>query len=277
MGLLRDETSEKLDVLPPLTTPPSTPPLVDSENTTVKISSDCNSDPTLASASSENKNQITPSKQNQDYKKNISENALLIREYLSTKLAAVTDMMEQGLGLVTPHNGPRDFTQHNIPINNNEFKENHAAQIMSHLLKVRQEMALNMSKDSDSDRQTESPGHISDNDIIEEDKDEPMNLQQNGRSSAVGSGSDGETSPASPSSDAGMSTSSAKDQKASRLENIVGGLARSTSSPLPPQGCKKRKLYQPVQHDAAETEAEHADLKENTFKHEEPEQKKLKD
>ena len=41
---------------------------------------------------------------------------------------------------------------------------------MSHLLKVRQEMALNMSKDSDSDRHTESPGHISDNDIIEEDK-----------------------------------------------------------------------------------------------------------
>merc|ERR1712117_302282 len=125
-------------------------------------------------------------------------------------------MMEQGLGLVTPHNGPRDFTQHNIPINNNEFKENHAAQIMSHLLKVRQEMALSMSKDSDSDRQTESPGHISDNDIVEEEKDEPINLHQNGRSSAAGSGSDGETSPASPSSDAGMSTSSAKEQKASR-------------------------------------------------------------
>eukprot|EP00090_Calanus_glacialis_P046987 TRINITY_DN9510_c0_g1_i1.p1 TRINITY_DN9510_c0_g1~~TRINITY_DN9510_c0_g1_i1.p1 ORF type:complete len:906 (-),score=219.41 TRINITY_DN9510_c0_g1_i1:1251-3563(-) len=132
-------------------------------------------------------------------------------------------------------------------------------------------MALNMSKDSDSDRQTESPGHISDNDIIEEDKDEPINLHQNGRSSAVGSGSDGETSPASPSSDAGMSTSSAKEQKASRLENIVGGLARSTSSPLPPQGCKKRKLYQPVQHDVNDDET-----KENEMQ-EEPEQKRMKD
>merc|ERR1712066_778386 len=107
--------------------------------------------------------------------------------------------------------GPRDFSQHSLPINNNDLKENHAAQIMSHLLKVRQEMALNMSKDSDSDRHTESPGHISDNDIIEEEKEEPINLHQNGRSSAAGSGSDGETSPASPSSDAGMSTSSAKD------------------------------------------------------------------
>ena len=273
-SLLRDETSEKLDVLPPLTTPPTTPPLVDSDITTkVKISSDCNSDPSQVSAASDNNNHTTPSnnKLNQDYNKNITENALLIREYLSSKLAAVTDMMEQGLGLVNPHNGPRDFTQHSLPINNNEFKENHAAQIMSHLLKVRQEMALNMSKDSDSDRQTESPGHISDNDIIEEEKDEPINLHQNGRSSAAGSGSDGETSPASPSSDAGMSTSSAKDQKASRLENIVGGLARSTSSPLPPQGCKKRKLYQPVQHDVNDDE-----IKENVMK-EEPEQKRMKD
>merc|ERR1712012_983252 len=94
----------------------------------------------------------------------------------------------------------------------------------------------------------------------------------NGRSSVAGSGSDGEASPASPSSDAGNSTSSNKEQKASRLENIVGGLARSTSSPLPPQGCKKRKLYQPVQHDVADEE-----MKEKVEKQEEPEQKKLKD
>ena len=267
-GLLRDETSTKLDVAPPLTTPPSTPPLVDSENIKVKISSECISDPSHVSTASENKIQKSPEKA-QNRNTNISENALLIREYLSTKLAAVTDMMEQGLGLVAQHSGPRDFSQQHLPINNNEFKENHAAQIMSHLLKVRQEMALNMSKDSDSDRQTESPGH-SDNDIIEEDKDEPINLHQNGRSSAAGSGSDGETSPASPSSDAGNSTSSAKEQKVSRLENIVGGLARSTSSPLPPQGCKKRKLYQPVQHDVKE-EGKGTDIQE------EPDQKRMKD
>ena len=270
---LRDETSAQLDVLPPLSTPPSTPPLVDkSENTKVKIaSSDCV--PSETSHHSTDRPQLsTITQSNPDFSQNINKNALLIREILSSKLAAVTDMMEQGFGLVaTAHNTVRDFSQHSLPINNNELKDNHAAQIMSHLLKVRQEMALNMSKDSDSDRHTESPGHISDNDIIEEDKEEPINLHQNGRTSAGGSGSDGETSPASPSSDAGNSTSSAKDQKASRLENIVGGLARSTSSPLPPQGCKKRKLYQPVQHDVAEDE-----LKENE-KMEEPEQKKMKD
>ena len=281
-SLLRDETSEKLDVLPPLSTPPTTPPLVDSENTKVKtICSESNSDPTNTSAASDNNknnnnNRNQPSSpsiinKNSVFGENISKNALLIRELLSNKLAAVTDMMEQGFGLMA-HGGPRDFSQHSLPINNNDLKENHAAQIMSHLLKVRQEMALNMSKDSDSDRHTESPGHISDNDIIEEEKDEPINLHQNGRSSAAGSGSDGEASPPSPSSDAGNSTSSNKEQKASRLENIVGGLARSTSSPLPPQGCKKRKLYQPVQHDVNEDE-----IKENKVKHEEPEQKKLKD
>ena len=282
-SLLRDETSEKLDVLPTLiSTPPTTPPapLVDSENSTVKkiSSSDCNSDPIHAiSAASDNNNKnqqqhnsqtITNNNKTQEY---FSKNALLIRELLSSKLAAVTDMMEQGFGLVAAHNGPRDFSQHSLPINNNELKENHAAQIMS-FLKARQEMALNMSKDSDSDRHTESPGHISDNDITEEEKDEPINLHQNGRSSVAGSGSDGEASPASPSSDAGNSTSSNKEQKASRLENIVGGLARSTSSPLPPQGCKKRKLYQPVQHDVADEE-----MKEKVEKQEEPEQKKLKD
>merc|ERR1719150_1442899 len=125
-------------------------------------------------------------------------------------------MMEQGFGLVAAHNGPREFSQHpHLPINNNDLKEN-AAQIMSHLLKVRQEMALNMSKDSDSDRHTESPGH-SDNDIVEaEEKEEPINLHQHT------SGSDGgSSSPASPSSDAGQSSGSAKEQKASRLENIV--------------------------------------------------------
>jgi len=204
-----------------------------------------------------------------------SENAtLLIREFLNSKLAAVTEMMEQGLGLIPP----RDFSQtgHFPPsINNNDFSKesSHAATIMS-LLKVRQEMALNMSKDSsDSDRQSnDSPtGHIS---FEEDDKDVAMDLQHNGRSPIC---SDGEVSPASPSSDAGMSTSSNKDPKVSRLENIVGGLSRSTSSPVPPaQGCKKRKLYQPVQHDGHEDEEKHGNVSGSIPNEEEPEEKKIK-
>jgi len=157
--------------------------------------------------------------------------------------------------------GPRDFSQHMPAINNNEFvKENQHAALISHMLKMQ---ALNMSKDSDSDRHTESPTHS------EDEKEEPINLEHNGRSS----GSDGETSPASPSSDAGMSTSSAKDQKASRLENIVGSLGRSTSSPLPAQGANKRKLYQPVREttDLEETKEVVKD------EEEEPEQKRMKD
>jgi len=120
-----------------------------------------------------------------------------------------------------------------------------------------------MSKDSDSDRHTESPTHS------EDEKEEPINLEHNGRSS----GSDGETSPASPSSDAGMSTSSAKDQKASRLENIVGSLGRTTSSPLPAQGANKRKLYQPVRETTELEETKEVVEEEE----EEPEQKKMKD
>jgi len=157
--------------------------------------------------------------------------------------------------------GPRDFSQHMPAINNNEFvKENQHAALISHMLKMQ---ALNMSKDSDSDRHTESPTHS------EDEKEEPINLEHNGRSS----GSDGETSPASPSSDAGMSTSSAKDQKASRLENIVGSLGRTTSSPLPAQGANKRKLYQPVRETTELEETKEVVEEEE----EEPEQKKMKD
>ena len=85
---------------------------------------------------------------------------MLIREIISSKL---TDMMEQGLGLVAQ--GPRDFSQHMPAINNNEFvKENQHAALISHMLKMQ---ALNMSKDSDSDRHTESPTHS------EDEKEEP--------------------------------------------------------------------------------------------------------
>merc|ERR1712223_1279646 len=263
----RDELpSWKEDLSPPLnhSTPPSTPPtLVDSELTKKVKSSECLSDPPPpphSSAENNNNNQQEPNNPEKNSEsnreRNISENALLIREIISSKL---TDMMEQGLGLVAQ--GPRDFSQHMPAINNNEFvKENQHAALISHMLKMQ---ALNMSKDSDSDRHTESPTHS------EDEKEEPINLEHNGRSS----GSDGETSPASPSSDAGMSTSSAKDQKASRLENIVGSLGRTTSSPLPAQGANKRKLYQPVRETTELEETKEVVEEEE----EEPEQKKMKD
>merc|ERR1711963_623718 len=221
MGLRDELPSGKEDLSPPLnhSTPPSTPPtLVDSELTKKVKSSECLSDPPPpphSSAENNNNNQQEPNNPEKNSEsnreRNISENALLIRE------------------------------------------------IISHMLKMQ---ALNMSKDSDSDRHAESPTHS------EDEKEEPINLEHNGRSS----GSDGETSPASPSSDAGMSTSSAKDQKASRLENIVGSLGRTTSSPLPAQGANKRKLYQPVRET---TELE--ETKEVVEEEEEPEQKKMKD
>ena len=117
-------------------------------------------------------------------------------------------------------------------------------------------MALNMSKDSDSDRHTDSPTHHTDSpthhsDDTDNEKEEPINLHNSSEGRQSAAGSDPDHSPASPSSDTGNSTGSAKEQKASRLENIVGGLARTGSSPLPTQGCKKRKLYQPIQHDTS--------------------------
>merc|ERR1712226_929967 len=95
----------------------------------------------------------------------------------------------------------------------------------------------------------------------------PMDLQRNandGRSSVQSSDGEllGRASPRSPSSDAGMSSSSGKDPtKSSRLEQIVSSMRNS--SPLPGSnssqngsvvnGCKKRKLYQPVQHEKSPT------------------------
>ena len=224
---------------------------------------------------------------------------LIIRDLIHSKLAE--RMMEQqslaGMGLLSgPHS--RDF---NGPaaaaINNNTttvathhhaaFKEaTTAATIMSHLLKVRQEMvALNMSKDSDSDdcRRSESPTHImSDSELAEDEVGSSHNhgaVVNLGRSSLSSSGGSEEAGggggcdlPLSPASEGGHSTESAKEQKASRLENIVGGLVRSSPLPLTTttasvngtttittststaattQGCKKRKLYQPIQHETA--------------------------
>merc|ERR1711981_1393597 len=100
-------------------------------------------------------------------------------------------------------------------------------------------------------------------------EDEPIDLQRNtndGRSSVQSSDGEllGRTSPRSPSSDAGMSSSSGKDPtKSSRLEQIVSSMRNS--SPLPGSnssqngsvvnGCKKRKLYQPVQHEKSPSSA----------------------
>lgn len=229
-----------------------------------------------------------------------AENALLIRELLTCKLAAVSEMMEHSVGVLSSHhhtNNPYASSGHagaaNPPaaaaINNNHAA---AASIMNHLLKVRQEMALNMSKDSDSgdDRHTDTAsGHeeASDNELGGNCSPEPINLQANGggrNSSAIGSaGSDGE-SPLSPNSDGGASSGSAKEQKASRLENIVGGLARTTSSsPAPqPQGCNKRKLYRPVQHgedkegEAGEAEEAEEQQTDQEMEDEEPDLKRKK-
>merc|ERR1712026_478390 len=96
---------------------------------------------------------------------------------------------------------------------------------------------------------------------LEEEEELPIDLQRNSEDERNSERS--QTSPRSPSSDAGMSTSSAggKADKASRLEHIVSSINRAspslpkeTSGPVtaPVNGCKKRKLYQPVQTKSSE-------------------------
>ena len=172
------------------------------------------------------------------------------------------------------NSGPRDFSRHN---NNDLVKDGSAssaaATIMS-LLKVRQEMALNMSmengaKNSSSggeegeEHSSSGPNSPKDVDVDEDVVDRNANT---GGDRKHGDNEDG-GSPRSPLSDAGLSTSSGGDKKskASRLENLVSLMrGGNSSSPLPGQqagamaggaagqppvnGCKKRKLYQPVQH-----------------------------
>jgi hypothetical protein len=197
------------------------------------------------------------------------------QQQVLTRTPGCSSMMEQTLAAA------RDFARHN----NNELKsengnkEANAANFMSQLLKMRQEMALNMSlqqqatdkeirqnREANSDAEAPSPIGKDDiiddeDDILEEEEEEemlPIDLQR-------GSGEDGSVqtgSPRSPSSDAGMSTSSAgKADKASRLEHIVSSMQRASPSlpqdsikdlvqaanPIPVNGCKKRKLYQPIQ------------------------------
>ena len=149
---------------------------------------------------------------------------------------------------------PREFNARGH--NNNDLKDPNlaAANFMSQFLKMRQEMAMNMNNQQSDD----SPRSGTDEDNKLEDEEEPIDLQKDGRSS-VHSSTDAELNlPRSPSSDAGMSSSSAgeKGHKTSRLEQIVSSMRNS--SPLPSgansqtgsvNGCKKRKLYQPVQHE----------------------------
>ena len=122
---------------------------------------------------------------------------------------------------------------------------------------ARQEMALNMSmenggKDEVAENSSSGPNSPKDVDVDEDVVDGNANKDKDG-------GNDAGDSPRSPLSDAGLSTSSGeKKSKASRLENIVSFMRGASSSPLPglhPEksatavnGCKKRKLYQPVQH-----------------------------
>nr|XP_040565319.1 uncharacterized protein LOC121115195 isoform X2 [Lepeophtheirus salmonis] len=126
--------------------------------------------------------------------------------------------MEPGLSLLGHHDFRSNATTNN---NNNNNNTDHLKDaLVSHFLKVRQEMsAMRVSKP------------VSDE---EETMDQPMDLVRNEEDSGA--------SPRSTSSDAGLSSSSAGKEKSARLENIVSSM-RFTP------GSNKRKLYQPVQVD----------------------------
>ena len=176
--------------------------------------------------------------------------------------------------------------------NNNELKDSSNASVseaamaatsafMTQLLKMRQDMALNMSMDarsSASERDDElmmdegGKNNNDDDDLEEEEELEeaPIDLQkaprrrtstdEDGRHSAQSDVDLNGSDPRSPSSDAGLSVSSSgKDvsTKSARLEHIVNSM-RASPHPGHPNnsvpivnGCKKRKLYQPVQHGTA--------------------------
>lgn len=166
----------------------------------------------------------------------------------------------------------RDFARH---ANNNDLKDNKAANeanaavatnfMMSQLFKMRQE-ALNMSlrqqQQSEMADKVETDEEEKDDDLIEEEEEEELPIDLQRTTSEDGNSVHSQASPRSPSSDAGLSTSSAggKADKASRLEHIVSSMQRASPSlpkeggkdlnnagNVPVNGCKKRKLYQPVQ------------------------------
>merc|ERR1712223_207292 len=173
-------------------------------------------------------------------------------------------MMEPAL-LSSGAVGPRDFsaTRHN----NNDLKESAAVANLMSLIKMRQDALTSAANGSNISDESPRSDENEDSNKLTDAEDEVMDLQRNatdGRSSVQSSDGEllGRASPRSPSSDAGMSSSSGKDPtKSSRLEQIVSSMRNS--SPLPGSnssqngsvvnGCKKRKLYQPVQHEKSPT------------------------
>ena len=218
----------------------------------------------------------------------LSNAAPLLKEIIQGKLAlaaaaAVAHRHNQEIDMEQTLAAARDFARHN----NNDLKTsaekaepNPGAALMSQILKMRQEMALNMSLQKAqqqaaaqaAQRSAPSSPKIDPEDLDDDMEEEelPIDLQRTSEDGQSDRSERSQTSPRSPSSDAGLSTSSAgKADKASRLEHIVSSINRASPS-LPkeaqnaPQnavnGCKKRKLYQPVQAKSSD-EGETPDLK----------------
>merc|ERR1712223_781642 len=204
-------------------------------------------------------------------------------QIVSPYLIGPTHHLNQNTMEQTLATAAANFARHN----NNDLKDHTSKNsvgtpdqmaFMSHLIKMRaQEMAMNMSMQQQqqlqhrntskpivdsSDNEPTSPEEVKDEELdddIDEDEELPIDLQ---RTSEDGVSVQSQTSPRSPSSDAGMSTSSAGNDgksKASRLEDLVSNMQRGASPSLTKEGskeagnggtvngCKKRKLYQPVQ------------------------------
>ena len=211
--------------------------------------------------------------------------------------------MEQALAAA------RDFTRHN---NNDHLKDPSKAPNLGHqdakgqaeflqnIFRMQQQlhMSLNNSRQQPPmpkqlpvrPQPTDSEDEackIDDDDIAaseEEEEELPIDIHGGSSDNDALSGKS-QTSPRSPSSDAGLSTASSaggKAGKAMRLDNIVSSLQRASPSLIakengkdasgagnpPVNGCKKRKLYQPVQakvsdddDNIAVSEAEQPDIK----------------
>ena len=185
-------------------------------------------------------------------------------QHSSTLRNNLSRMMEPAL-LSSGAVGPRDFsaTRHN----NNDLKDTATVANLMNFIKMRQDALSSAANGSNISDESPRSEENEDSNKLTDGEDEPMDLQRNatdGRSSVQSSDGEllGRASPRSPSSDAGMSSSSGKDPtKSSRLEQIVSSMRNS--SPLPGSnssqngsvvnGCKKRKLYQPVQHEKSPT------------------------
>ena len=199
------------------------------------------------------------SKEPQVHSADLSNAAPLLKEIIQGKLA-----LAAAATLAHRNNTEMDLAaaQNYARHNNNDLKENKEA-FLSQLLKMRQEMALNMSMNREA---IESKSEDEEEILEEEEEELPIDLQRT--ASEDGNSVHSQTSPRTPSSDAGMSTSSAVQDKASRLEHIVSSMQRASPT-LPKEGdkpqnnpqvngCKKRKLYQPVQTKTGSEEEDNA-------------------